>query len=299
VSDLSRSHSQTIAALDARMTQYERRIAAALRDALAEVRTILAKMYEDYAVDGVLSKAQMTQYNRLTTLERQLTLAVGGATDDVVQLLNRIPPEAYEESFFRHAWVIDNGAGVRLTWGTIDTRAVAADLRNKYAAASLDDLGKYGRTHIREVLDRGLTRGLSYEQMARQLKDAINSTAGRAMRILRTEGPYAINRGASDAYARAQEEGVNLKVIWDATLDAATRPSHGVMDGQARGDDGNFDGPGFNRVPVPAHTTLPPEERCNCRCNIRPEIEGYEPIVRRTRDEGVIPWVSYDTWRYG
>ncbi|MNH45229.1 hypothetical protein D3C79_1076160 [compost metagenome] len=38
----------------------------------------------------------------------------------------------------------------------------------------------------------------------------------------------------------------------------------------------------------------------NCRCSIRTEIVGYEPTVRRARDDNgksvLIPYTTYDEW---
>jgi hypothetical protein len=35
----------------------------------------------------------------------------------------------------------------------------------------------------------------------------------------------------------------------------------------------------------------------NCRCDIRFEIEGFEPTIRRSREDGIVPYQTYDTWK--
>ena len=52
--------------------QYEKEMAKIFRDALDEIRVEMSKIYEKYAVNGVLTNAQMTQYNRLLTLQNNI-----------------------------------------------------------------------------------------------------------------------------------------------------------------------------------------------------------------------------------
>ena len=67
------------------------------------------------------------------------------------------------------------------------------------------------------------------------------------------------------------------------------------MDNVARDDDGMFRG-AIGEAPYPGWEGLPAEERINCRCDIRFEIEGFEPDIRRSRDNGVLPYQRYEDW---
>ena len=51
---------------------YEKEVAVIFKTALDEIRVEMSKIYERYAVNGVLTRAQMTQYNRLATLEQNV-----------------------------------------------------------------------------------------------------------------------------------------------------------------------------------------------------------------------------------
>jgi uncharacterized protein with gpF-like domain len=87
--------------------------------------------------------------------------------------------------------------------------------------------------------------------------------------------------------------------VWQATLDNKTRDSHQDMDcqkvkldemfifqsGDNKGDE--TEGPGLSGIP---------EEDINCRCVMREEIVGYEPSIRGARDEGNIPYQTYEEW---
>ena len=81
--------------------------------------------------------------------------------------------------------------------------------------------------------------------------------------------------------------------MWDATLDGRTRITHRRMDGVKRNAEGYFE-PIHARYPLDEN--LPAEESIRCRCRLRFEIDGYSPQLRRTREQGIIPYMNYDEW---
>jgi hypothetical protein len=52
---------------------------------------------------------------------------------------------------------------------------------------------------------------------------------------------------------------------------------------------------GGNKTAGPLRSGVAAED-INCRCRVRGQIEGYEPKVRRIRDEGVVPYETYQSW---
>jgi hypothetical protein len=283
-------------AILARERYYEREVQKQLKTALDTIRGKMAAIYARYAVDGQLSKADMTRYNRYATMERDMLAVVNQSTRETLRTIDRLRPEQYGESFFRHAWAVDNTVGVRLAWGKLNRDAVIANLANEFYYISKERYGMEARLLIRSTLAQGVAQGVSYQEMSRQLARALNIVNWRAMRILRTEGQTAVSAGQDAAYIKAQEQGVKGGVVWDATLDMRTRDTHQAMDGQVRGEDGYFNGPGGNKAPFPGFPDLPAEERINCRCRLRFEIEGFEPAIRRTREGGIVPYQTYEEW---
>ena len=293
--------------LDLLLIKYEKEAAAILRDALTETRNTLTKIYEKYAVNGVLTKAQMTQYNRLTNLEAEIVKNIKPSLDKVVALTNRLPSEVYQQSFFQHAWAVDGSQGVRLKWGTLNLDAILKNTDNPMDKIIISkdlesQIGKVAAKMMRDeaiagakiALSNGLPLGKSYAKMARDLKKSINTTAAMALRIIRTEGQTAMNSGQDAAYYRAQQNGVDGSYIWDATLEGNTRPEHGDLDQEARNEKtGLFKGPGAEVCRYPADTNLTAKNRINCRCRLRFEVEGFSPLIRRTREQGLVKYQSY------
>ena len=300
--NLSDLEDRSYNALMARIAKYEQEAAAVLRDALNTMRARMTVIYEKYARDGKLSLADMTQYGRLTKIEGDILGTMNAATRANVREFARLRPEQYDEAFFRYGWAIDQSTGVSLKWGLLDKQVIIENLfnidnlDNRMYKIAVTRYRQDAQLRILQALNSGLAQGKSYQLMARGLRDAVNITAYQAMRIIRTEGQTAQNAAQDAAYEQAKAQGVELQDIWDATLDGKTRDSHGAMDGEVRGLDGLFHLPDGETAPYPAWQGLSAGERISCRCRLRGNIEDYSPALRRTREDGVMPYQTYKEW---
>ena len=283
--------------IERQIVLYEREVTKALADALVEIRSDMAAIYDKYAVDGVLTHADMTRTNRLVAIEKQIVGELDKATSANIATFKTIHPETYNASFFHQAWAIDQTASVRLDYGTLDIRAVRANLASKEFADALKNYSPTARGYIREAINNGLIRGQGYTAMMKDLRTAIGMTRSSALLIVRTEGQRAANAGTAAAYAAAEGEGVEGETVWVSTLDSETRDEHQSMDGRTRDADGLFHFPSGEQAPYPLHSSLSAKNVCNSRCTTRYEITGYEPALRRDRDAGLIPYQPYSSWR--
>ncbi len=290
-------------ALLRRQRQYEVVVNRALLEALDQIRIDMSKIYEKYAVNGELSLAQMTQYNRLATMNKSIVGSTNAATRANVRTFNRLRPQLYDESFFRYAWAIDQDAQVSIAWGVVNPDIVLENLSSEFYRISRATYGPEARATVRRALNVGLAQGKSYPQMMRDIRRAFDITSGRAMRIVTTEGQTSVNAGQDDLYTRAEAKGIQGDRIWDSTLDSKTRPTspkqkanHRTMDGQVK-KDGFFTTNDGVKTPFPLWQGMAAGQRIRCRCRERFQIEGYPSQLRRTREGGVQPYVAYPEWR--
>ena len=282
--------------LAALLVSKERQIQAALASALGQMRADMGKIYETYAVDGVLTKAQMTQYNRLATMEQQILADLNPAITRNLATIDKLRPQQYQASFFNYAWTIDQETRIALKWGVLNEKAVAEALASEFYHISKIRYGQGARLAVRAAVNDGLIRGKSYQQMAKDLRGAVNTTYNKALVIARTEGGYAQSAGQMAAYDKAAAQGVEGQITWIATLDGKTRGDHAAMDGVPRQSDGLFHLPGGDRGRFPHDEMLSAGNRINCRCDTTFEIDGYAPELRRTREDGIIPNQTYAEW---
>ena len=256
------------------------------------IRDELAKLYERYAVSGKLTHAEMSKYNRLSALEKQLRTEVKPVALANNRLLDRLAQIQYEESFYRHAWAIDNTIGVRLRWGLLSPDQVKAAVANDLRHLAKWRLSEETLIRVRRAVSQGLIRGQSMRGMMIGVREALEASNSDAMRIARTEAHRAREQGHLAVTQRAEDIGVRLTRVWVASLDDRTRSSHAHMDG-AEEKDWRLGG---IKPAYPGDPALPAEESINCRCTTYDKVEGYEPEVRRTRDAGVEPYQNFEAW---
>ena len=280
-----------------RITLYEKQVTAALQRALVEIRKDIAVAYERYAKDGFLTVADRATAARLASVEKQVVAELDKALKTNLDTMRTIHPEMYSDSYMRSAWAIDQTGGIRLLYTPLNIRAIRANLASAEFTGALRRYSPVQRARIREAINTGLVRGKGYVDMMNDLKTALGMTRGDAFRIVRTEGQRAQNAGNAAALAEAQGQGVEMKIAWVATLDGRTRDQHYSMDGRTRDADGVFQMPNGETTEYPLGPGLSAENSINCRCTTRPEIVGYEPELRRTRDAGLIPYQPFTQWQ--
>lgn len=158
----------------------------------------------------------------------------------------------------------------------------------------------YGKKQITASVTSSILQGKSVKHMADDLQKRI-ATMSRdsAIRTARTAVTGAQNAGRMDSYAAAEKMGIKLKKEWLATLDARTRHSHAMLDGEQVAQDKKFS----NGCRFPGDPQGPPHEIYNCRCTLIAAVDGVDTssAQRRARnaDTGkteVISNMSYAEW---
>jgi SPP1 gp7 family putative phage head morphogenesis protein len=299
--DLSKLERQALNTLLKNEAKYSKQIQKALLDALTSIYGEMTKIYDKYAVNGKLTKVEMTKYNKYQTMEKQILDKLDPAIKKNIESIKHLLPEQYQESFYHYAWAIDNATGLRLSWGLINTKQLlgAFDITNPKNIELQNELQNYSLTakkNIRNALIKNLAQGKSLAQMAKDIKLSVNKIYSSALTIARTEGMRAINAGQNETYLQVEEMGISGNRVWSATKDSKTRPDHAAMDGESPQDDGLYHLPNGETALYPHDSNLSAEEVINCRCSERYEVKGYSPQLMRTRSEGIIPYQSYQSY---
>lgn len=121
---------------------------------------------------------------------------------------------------------------------------------------------------IRAELSRGISNGSMWAEMAAHIAHGMNSPFRKAMnyamRIARTEGHRIQNQAQMDTLNKAKENGADVVKQWCSTLDARTRDSHKLLDGQIREIEDYFEVNG-HRAKYPGGFGIASED-IHCRC---------------------------------
>lgn len=159
---------------------------------------------------------------------------------------------------------------------------------------------EYGKKQITKSITSSILQGKSIKHMADDLQKRITTMSrDSAIRTARTAVTGAQNAGRMDSYAAAEKMGIKLKKEWLATLDARTRHSHAMLDGEQVAQDKKFS----NGCRFPGDPQGPPWEIYNCRCTLIAAVDGIDTssAKRRARnpDTGqteVISDMTYAEW---
>jgi SPP1 gp7 family putative phage head morphogenesis protein len=152
----------------------------------------------------------------------------------------------------------------------------------------------YGKKQITASVTSSILQGKSIKHMADDLQKRITTMSrDSAIRTARTAVTGAQNAGRMDSYAAAEKMGIKLKKEWLATLDARTRHSHAMLDGEQVAQDKKFS----NGCRFPGDPQGPPWEIYNCRCTLIAAVDGADTSdgLRRTCD-GLISDMTYAQW---
>lgn len=161
------------------------------------------------------------------------------------------------------------GQGVPLMLPLDQEQMISAiTLNSKLSAPLYNALGynvDYLKTSIRQEISRGIAQSLSYQEIARNIKNTTNVDYNKSLRIAKTEGHRIQCESAYNVQVRAKEKGADIVKQWDSTLDGKTRPTHRLLDGQIVDVDDYFKSDSGYKALYPGDFGVPSED-CNCRC---------------------------------
>ena len=161
------------------------------------------------------------------------------------------------------------GQGVPLMLPLNQEQMISAiTLNSKLSAPLYNSLGfniDFLKTSVRMEISRGIAQELSYQEIARNIKNTTNVDYNKSLRIAKTEGHRIQNESAYNVQVRAKQKGADIVKQWDSTLDGKTRPTHRMLDGQIVEVDGYFKSESGNKALYPGAFGVPSED-CNCRC---------------------------------
>ena len=207
---------------------------------------IYQKQYQEQLqsqVDGILKQMQTSQF-----------VTVSAYLD-----------ECYNDGFVG-AIFDQHGQGVPITTPINQEAMVrAVQLDSKISRGLYTRLGEdvdLLKKKITAQVSRSVATNMTYAQTAKALAGQARIGYNNAIRIARTEGHRIQTTATMDAMTAAKDRGANIVKQWDSTLDARTRTSHAVLDGEIR----ELNKPFSNGLDFPGDPDGAAAEVINCRC---------------------------------
>lgn len=287
--------------LEGNVKELEKKIIKNYQDALKAVRALIAETaYEKYGG----SYNDLLKYDRLGTIEKELMGEIHKLTGKNATSLKAGLAAHFTDSFRYTSFAVENEIGIKIGLGAVNPKVIEKSVLNP-----LDRIGYLRRNKlnqakmaqgIQETLTQGLIQGKSYTDVAKGIKGKMDIGASDALRIANTEMHRVQSEARQESFTDAFDKGVNANKRWISALDDTTRDAHAEVDGQEVGVNEPFIVSG-EELMYPGDPRGSAGNVINCRCSHIIVIKGYEPEVRRARDDAeksgkLIKYQNYDEW---
>lgn len=228
-----------------------------------KVNTMTPEEAQETIKSMLQSKVYQKQYQ--TALKKQVDTIYDKLQDEEYKTVAEYLDKCYENGFIGTMYDLQ-GQGIPLCF-PLDQEAMvqAVQLDSKISQGLYTRLGEdvaLLKKKITAQVSRGISSGMTWQQVAQQLAMASRIGYNNAIRISRTEGHRIQCQSAMDACYKAQDRGAEVVKQWDAALDKRTRESHAKVDGEVRELDERFS----NGLRFPGDPNGRAAEVVNCRC---------------------------------
>lgn len=259
----------------------EKTIARNHKKVLDDLRITLSKIYENYEVDGQVSWQEISKYDRLQKLDKEvydlITDLYKSNTNIIRGTLKSIAAETYNNTIS-----IVEGATEKKLKGIVKELSIDSVINNDMAGLKWGErVGKHRADLIYSVkkeIKQGLTQGDTYATMTTRLKKELGTSAAKANTIVRTEGHRVFAETQKDSLDSIAKHGIRITKTWRTASDERVRGNnpkdkmdHVSMDGVTIPLEDDFELPGGAKGYGPGLTNS--YNDINCRCIITINIE--------------------------
>lgn len=246
-------------------TEVIKQLEKSYQTALNDINGVIARLQARKDVNNMQSIIYQLKYQN--ALKEEITAFLNVLHTNNYTLIDSYLKACYEDS---HIGVLFDmqGQGVPLLLGLNQEQMISAITLNSKLSAPLYNTLGYDidalKVDVAREISRGIAQSLSYEEIARNIKNASNNSYNRSLNIAQTEGHRIQSESAYNVQKRAIEKGAEVLKQWDSTLDSHTRPTHKALDGTLIGVDDYF-------TTINGKALYPSgfgvaKEDCRCRC---------------------------------
>ena len=236
------------------------------QDAIADIDKYILQLLARKDTENIQSIIYQIKYQEAIKKELESYLKVLHSKN--FNTIDEYLKECYEQAHIGTLFDLQ-GQGIPLILPLDQEQMISAITLNSKLSAPLYNALGYNvdalKLDVLREISRGIAQGLSYQEMARNLKNVTNVDYNKTLRIAKTEGHRIQQEATYNVQKRAIAKGAKVVKQWDSTLDGKTRPTHRALDGQIVGVDEYFKSESGYKALYPGNFGIPSED-CNCRC---------------------------------
>ena len=236
------------------------------QEAIADIDKYILQLLARKDTENLQSIIYQVKYQEAIKKELESYLTVLHSKN--FETLDEYLKECYEQAHIGTLFDLQ-GQGIPLILPLDQEQMISAITLNSRLSAPLYNALGYNidvlKLNVLQEISRGIAQCLSYQEMARNLKNGTNVDYNKTLRIAKTEGHRIQQEATYNVQKRASEKGADIVKQWDSTLDGKTRPTHRALDGQIIGVDEYFKSESGYKALYPSGFGVASED-CNCRC---------------------------------
>ena len=236
------------------------------QDAIADIDKYILQLLARKDTENLQSIIYQIKYQEAIKKELESYLKVLHSKN--FNTVDEYLKECYEQAHIGTLFDLQ-GQGIPLILPLDQEQMISAITLNSKLSAPLYNALGYNvdalKLDVLREISRGIAQGLSYQEMARNLKNVTNVDYNKTLRIAKTEGHRIQQEATYNVQKRAIAKGAKVVKQWDSTLDGKTRPTHRALDGQIVGVDEYFKSESGYKALYPGNFGIPSED-CNSRC---------------------------------
>lgn len=161
---------------------------------------------------------------------------------------------------------------------------------------------RWNRQKFTSAITQGILQGESIPNIVKRTESIYGQNRNAAIRAARTATTNAENAGRMNSFERAQKLGIDMEIVWEATLDGRTRSSHRDLDGQRIQLGEHFESE-HGPIRWPGDPQAHPAEVWCCRCRADGRVVGFDGKRGDWADEAGERWsrlpkgMTYEQWK--
>lgn len=246
----------------------EKDIARNYKKTLDELRLYIAELYSKYEVEGQLTFYEMSKYQRLAKMDKEIMDIVSELYKNNNQAIRGVLRGVIDDSYTNTLDIVNQATGRRIK-GILKPINATKTINEQMAGLKWTE--RNGKHRIDAIYDiqknikQGLTQGETYGAMAKRLKKQLETDINKANTIVRTEGHRCMAQAKEDSFDTLEKAGIQFKEMWVSSKDERVRSFHQELDGTIINRGEMFTSPSGAKGPGPGLMGNASDD-INCRC---------------------------------
>lgn len=254
---------------------------------LDDLRVSMARLYEEYEIDGKLTLIEMSKYDRLQKLDKQVYDTITNLYKSNSKVIRGTLAGIVRETYISSIDIVEGTVKKKLK-GIVRDIDVTKTVNTEMAGLRWTErLGKHRVDAIYDLqkeIKLGLTQGDTYGTMAKRLKDTLETDINKANTIVRTESHRCHATAKKDSLDSIAKHGVKMTKTYLSSKDEKVRSEHEQMDGVTIPYEEYFQFPDGIKTMSPGLSGYAKHD-INCRCIIT--IDFLESVIKEHYEETI------------